>query len=147
MHMKYFQSIADIKNHYDEIIERIESNDEFSEMLLDTWEISQNEKKILLEEREALRYLIGCQTSLVKISNAQKPSIEAANRCFNRQLRFLEKIHDCHAYNVNKHPNKIIQKKYKACRHYLFQFSLKAWYKKLPKEILTFENKYPDVNL
>lgn len=142
MHVKYFQALADIRNHYDEIL-RCFRNSQFALMLLESWGIDPSEKELILEEREALRYLIGCQLMLVHDKNAKKPTIEVVNRCLNRHLVFLEKIHNCHVYNVNKHRSKFIQKQYKACRHYLFKFSLPAWYEKLPAEILTFENKYP----
>lgn len=141
MHMKYFQAIADIERHYDDIL------DSFARLngllLLETWGIDPSEKEQLIEEREALRYLIACQLMMARGENAKKPEITVINRCLERQLGFLEAVHGCHAYNVNKHRLKTIQKQYKACRHYLFKFTLPAWVKKMPDEILTFENKYP----
>jgi hypothetical protein len=142
MHMKYFQAIADIQNHYDEILRQCD-NLKWGKELLGTWGISLTDKENIIEERKVLRYLIGCQHMLVRGMNAKKPSLNVVQRCFERHLSYLERIHDCHAYNVNNHSSKIIQKEYKACRHYLFKFSLTAWYDKLPNEILTFENKYP----
>jgi len=141
--MKYFQAIADIRNHYDDILWHFE-NPKFGHMLLDTWGINLKEIEEIKEEREALRYLLDCQLMMAKKENSKKPSVEIANRCFNRHLAFLEKIHGCHAYNVNQHRSTLVQKQYKGCRHYLFKFSLPAWYAKLPEEILTFEKKYPD---
>jgi hypothetical protein len=143
--MKYFQAIADIRNHYDDILPKFK-NQKYGHVFLESWGIKPTEEDLIIEEREVLRYLIGCQLSIVSETNSKKPSIEAVQRCFNRQLLYLEKVHKCHTYNVNKHPSKLIQKQYKACRHYLFKFSLPAWYDKLPDEILTFENKYPDFN-
>lgn len=143
MKMKYFQAIADIRNHYDDMCHYFD-NEQWGYQLLETWEVSPTEKDAIMEEREVLRYLIGCQHMLVSDENAKKPTLDMVQRCFYRHLSFLEKIHHCHAYNVNKHSSKFIQKEYKACRHYLFQFSLPAWYEKLPDEILTFENKHPD---
>jgi hypothetical protein len=144
--MKYFQSIGSIKDHYDNIFRLGFDDDKYGKYTLDNWNIDATEKDLILEERELLRYLLGCQLTLVHVSNVKKPSLEAVNRCFNRHLYFLEKFDDINAYNVNKHPSKNIQKEYKACRHYLFKFSLPAWYDKLPDEILTFENKYKDFN-
>lgn len=145
MHMKYFQAIADIRNHYDDILPKFK-NQNYGHVFLESWGIEPSEEDLIIEEREVLRYLIGCQLSLVHETNSKKPSINTVQRCFNRQLNYLEKVHKCHAYNVNEHPSKLIQKQYKACRHYLFKFSLPAWYENLPDEILTFENKYPDFN-
>ncbi|PLS19478.1 hypothetical protein CVD28_03415 [Bacillus sp. M6-12] len=147
-HMKYFQAIADIERHYEDILYNIDNPSPISgHLLLETWDIDPKDKELLTEEKEVLRYLIGCQLSIVRDTNAKKPSLDVVKRCFERQLHFLEKIHKCHAYNVNKlsyaHA-KLIQKQYKACRHYLFKFSLPAWYEKMPNEILTFENKHPD---
>ncbi|WPS85642.1 hypothetical protein SMD22_00860 (plasmid) [Brevibacillus halotolerans] len=146
MKMKYFQSIAEILNHYDEILQRFDKIP-WGHMLLDTWgiKVTEKEREKLIEEREVLRYLIGCELMLVNDENgenAKKPSLHVVQRCFQRHLDFLEKIHRCHAYNVNKHPNVKTRKEYKACRYYLFKFSLSAWYEKLPNEILTFQNKY-----
>ncbi|ADO59697.1 hypothetical protein [Paenibacillus polymyxa] len=141
MHMKYFQAIADIRNHYDEMLKYFEEP-RWGHLMLEARGIELSEKELLIEEREVLRYLIGCQHCFVREKNATKPSLDVVQRCFKRQLSYLERIHGCHAYNVNKHTNKLIQKNYKACRHYLFKFSLPAWYAKLPEEILTIENKY-----
>lgn len=142
MKMKYFQPLADIRNHYDDIVHHF-NDSKYGLSLLETWGIELKDKEDILEEREVLRYLVGCQIMLVHDYNAKKPSIALVERTLNRQLSFLEDIHNCNAYNVNKHRSKLIQKRYKACRHYLFKFSLPAWYEKLPNEILTFENKYP----
>lgn len=145
MHMKYFQAIGRIIDHYDDILREWDRS-KYGHLLLETWgiEITSKEKELIIEEREVLRYLMGCQLSLVRDTNSKKPKLEIAKRCFNRHLTFLEKIHSCHAYNVNKYKSKLVQKEYKACKHYLFKFSLPAWYEKLPEEILTFENQYPD---
>lgn len=140
-HMKYFQGVADIESHYANIVENYKSG-HWGRSLLDTWDIKEKDKADILEEKDVLRYLIGCQLSLVRDSNVKKPTIEAVNRCFNRHLKFLEDVHNCHQWNVNKYPSLHIRKQYKACRHYLFKFSLRAWVDKLPDEILTYENKY-----
>ncbi|PGP14587.1 hypothetical protein COA01_29985 [Bacillus cereus] len=142
MHLKYFQAIADIQNRYDEILNHFD-NEKWGHDLLLTWGIELSEKENIIEEREVLRYLIGCRHMFVHKTNVTKPSLHVVQRCFHRYLSFLEKVHRCHAYNVNHHSSIIVRKKYKACRYYLFKFSLPAWYEKLPNEILTFENKYP----
>lgn len=141
MHMKYLQALADIERHYDDILQYFEIP--YGEVLLKTWDIDPSEKEQLIEEREAVRYLLACQIMMAYEENAKKPEIPVVNRCLERHLGFLEKVYNCHAYNVNQHRLKIIRKQYKACRHYLFQFSLPAWYKRMPEEVLMFENKYP----
>lgn len=146
MHMKYFQALGRIRDHYDEILERWIDDPEYGHMLLKTWNIDPVEKAELIEEREAIRYLVACQNMMAFDENAKKPKIEVVNRCFERHLAFLERVHGIHAYNVNKHRLKLARKQYKACRHYLFKFTLPAWVRNLPEEILTFENKYPDSN-
>ena len=143
MNIKYFQPLADIKKHYDDIIDNF-GGSRFQLSLLDTWGIKEEDKEDIIEEHEALRYLVGLKINLVRDSNSCKPNIVTVNRLFNRHLYFLEKIHNCPSSNVNKYPNPLIKKSYKACRHYLFQFSLPAWYDKLPEEVLTFENKHPN---
>lgn len=147
MHIKYLQPIFEIERHYDDIIRNID-RPKYGHLLLETWEIdSQDEtvRKEIIEEKEALRYLLACQGMIARgDKNAKKPDIAVMNRCLERHLRFLETIHDCHAYNVNKHRLSNVSKQYKACRHYLFKFSLPAWYEKMPEEVLTFDNKYPN---
>lgn len=146
MHLKFFQGVADIKNHYDDILKQFERG-EYGLSLLETWNIGMNDKEDIVEEREFLRYLLGCQSMIVREENAKKPTIEVVNRSFHRHLSFLKEVFGIHEYNVNKYPDKLIQREYKACRHYLFQFSLPAWYAKLPHEILTFQNKYKNIEL
>jgi len=143
-HMKYFQSIATIQAHYKDIL-RAYDDETYGKVLLETWGISWNEKEAIKEELDVLEYLISCQHGLAlwRSEDSIKPTVELVNRCFNRHLDFLERIHGCHQTNVNRQGNPSIVKQYKACRHYLFQFSLPAWLEKLPDEILTFENKYP----
>jgi hypothetical protein len=143
MHMKYFQAIAEIKYHYDDILSNMD-RPEWGHRLLKTWDIEPDDKEAIMEEQEVLRYLLGCQLDMVRETNVQKPSIEAVNRCFQRQISFLEKIFRVNDYNINKHSSPSVRKQFKACRHYMFKFSLPAWYEKLPQEILTFDNKYPD---
>lgn len=154
MHMKYFQGIADVQRHYAEILSKfrdIDAPEGEREIMrlgalafLESWNISLDEREEIEEEHEVLRYLLGCQTRLVRGQNAKKPTLEAVERCFNRHILFLNVIFRVDDYNVNKYPNPLIRKQFKTCRHYLFKFSLPAWYEKLPAEILTFENKYPN---
>lgn len=151
MHMKYFQPIADIKRHFDDVlynIKRFEEEPEgFGKHILESWGVNPDDKADIQEEREALRYLLDCRLGVARDKNSNKPSIDIMNRCLNRHLDFLERVPRIHAYNVNKHQSVLGRKEYKACRHYLFKFSLPAWYEKMPDVILSFENKYPDFNL
>lgn len=142
MHMKYFQALADIKNHYDTILQVIKSSSEYDSMLLYSWGFMPSEEKEIIEERDVLRYLVACQTMLTHDTRVCKPSPEVVERCFNRHIRFLDNIHNCNVTNVNKHPSVLVRKEYKACRHYLFQFSLPGWVEKMPDEILTYEERY-----
>lgn len=141
--MKYFQGIADIERHYADIL-RNYRNEKFGKSLLESWDIEWNEEEAIKEEKEVLRYLIGCQLGIVHEANAVKPSVELVNRCFNRHLSFLANVFSCDQTNVNKFDSKLIIREYKTCAHYLFKFSCAGWVAKLPEEILTFENKYKD---
>lgn len=144
MQMKYFQGIADILNHYNTMMDNFQENRKYGLELLETWNVYPEDKDDIFEEREALRYLLGCRLGMVREKNAQKPSLEVVERCFQRHVAFMKEIHGVDDYNVNKHDDPLVKKEFKTCRHYLFKFSLPAWYEKLPEEILTFENKYPD---
>lgn len=146
MHMKYFQSLADIYKHYNEVLSNIDKP-KFGHSLLETWGINPSDKDSLIEEQEVLRYLIGCQLMQVRDKNAEKPAQEIAERCFKRHLRFLDLVHDCTDDNAKKHPSKLVRDEHSACHYYLFQFSQTGWYDNLPNEIFTFENKYNGISL
>lgn len=141
MHMKYFQGLADIESHYDDILYNLIEQPPHGVRLLETWGINSEDKNDIIEEKDVLRYLIGCRfgwlysDELGDSGVLDKPTLEVVNRCFNRQLGFLERIHKCHAYNVNKYSCKITKRKYKTCRHYLFKFSCPGWVDKLPDRI------------
>lgn len=139
--MKYFQTIADIEKHYTEI-KRNFNNNKYSIGLLESWSIYPKDKPYIEEEAEVLRYLVGCQLGFVRDTKVKKPTLAVVQRLFNRHLAFLKEVHGCHEGNVNKHPSILSRKEYKACKHYLFKFSLPGWVKKLPKELLTVEEKY-----
>jgi hypothetical protein len=144
--MKYFQGIADIGNHYEDILRQLK-NKGYGHLLLRTWDIDPlTEEANLKEENDVIQYLLDCQLGFAHDETSHKPTLEAVNRTFTRQLHHLEKIQRCHAYNVNKHPSKLTRREYKACRHYLFKFSLPAWYDKLPEKILTLEEKHANRN-
>lgn len=141
MHMKYFQGLADIENHYGDILRGYDGGP-YGKSLLETWGIQEEDREDIVEEREVLRYLVACQTMLAREKSTYKPEQDVVNRLFNRQLYYLDTIHNCHAYNVGKHPSKLIQREYKTSTHYLFKFSLPAWYESLPDKIQTFDEKY-----
>ncbi|AEO93313.1 gp42 [Bacillus phage G] len=143
-HMKFFQQVADIQNHLEKVIDAFHEEKFF---LLESWGIDKSERIAnILEEIEVCRYIIGCRLSIVRKNNVKKPSYEAVSRCFNRHLYFLEKIH--RVKPNSRYPSSDyryhVTKEAKACKHYLFKFSLPAWVDKLPEEILTYENKYPN---
>lgn len=142
MKMKYFQAIADIRNHYDEILKSATRNQSFDWMLLETWNVSPEDIPAIQEERDALAYLIACQQTFARDKTAMKPSVELVNRLFNRHLAYLADIFDCNASTFRKYDLPAVRKEYEACRHYLFQFSLPGWVEKLPAEIPTFEGKH-----
>lgn len=139
MKMKYFQAIADIRNHYDEILKSAKRSKRFDWILLETWNVAPEDIPALQEERDALTYLIACQHTFASDKNAIKPSLELVNRLFNRHLAYLDDIFNCNASNFKEYDLPAVRKEYEACKHYLFQFSLPAWYAKLPDEISVFE--------
>ena len=142
MKMKYFQAIADIRNHYDEILKSAKRGSRFDWVLLETWNVSPEDIPAIQEERDALAYLIACQNTFARDKTAMKPSVEVVNRLFNRHLAFLADIFDCDASTFRKYDLPGVRKEYEACSHYLFQFSLPAWVEKMPAEIPTFEGKH-----
>jgi hypothetical protein len=141
-HMKYLQMIGHIRDQFDDMVDLFERNDEFAPIFLESQGLQTSDKALIKEEIRVLDYLIGCQLGFAHEENIPKPSVEAANRCFNRHLAKLERVFGIHPYNANKYPDKNIIKQYKACRHYLFKFSLCGWYQDMPEVILSLQ-KYP----
>lgn len=142
MHVKYFQPLADIERHYETILMHMDRGSGLGKKILETWGIDISEQELIKEEIGVLRYLIACQSMLSYHEDAIKPTIEVANRCFNRHIKFIENITGCNQYTASKIKSKLIRKEYKACRHYIFKFSLKAWYDNLPDAVQTYSNKY-----
>lgn len=135
MKMKYFQAIADIRNHYDEILKAAKRGNRFDWVLLETWNVSPEDIPAIQEERDALAYLIACQNTFARDKDAVKPSKEVVNRLFNRHLAYLADTFGCDASTFRKYDIASIRKEYEACRHYSFQFSLEGWVNKLPATI------------
>ena len=127
--------------HYEDILMHA-SNEKYGHSLLETWDIYLEDINQIREEYDFLRYLIGVQLGLVRETGVDKPSIEVVNRCLTRHLNFLDKIHKCNAKTYKEHRSPFMQREFKVCKHYLFQFSLNGWYKRLPDRIVAFEEKY-----
>lgn len=139
--IKYFQGVAEIMRHYEDILFHF-SNEKYGHLLLETWDVYPEDINEIREEYDFLRYLLGVQLGLVRETGVEKPSVEVVNRCLNRHLAFIKKIHKCDERTYKEHRSPFIKNEYKACKHYLFQFSLNGWYKRLPDKIISFEEKY-----
>lgn len=150
--MKYFNQLSDMERTLQFIvflIERAEADPTDVNMsILESYETSLDDKADILEEIKAVRYLISCQTMIaIRDENEVKPSVEIANRAFHRVINQLLLTYNQKDAFKPVFSNVVAQKEYDACRHYLFKFSLPAWYAKLPSEVLTFENKWRNVEL
>lgn len=147
MQMKYFQGVADIHNYYHEILWTMDIDGidkRYLDVMLKVREVQEGEMSDFMEEYEAITYLVCCRLEMAykEVGNLRKPSVEVMNRCLNRYLKYIDKVHHCRADNYRQHVSKHMRNSYLAARHYLFKFSLPAWYAKLPDEILTYENKW-----
>lgn len=141
--MKYFQSLADIRNEYDDVLEKMEDNGKVEQLYLGLKGLTLDDKPLLEEEREVLHYLIACQHGVnFGKGEVRRPTVEVVNRCFNRHLADLEDVYGITYANVNKFGNPMIEKQFKACHHYLFKFSLTGWVLRMPMKIESFEDKY-----
>lgn len=128
MRLRYVQSLYEMSSFYERVISMIESDTYAERMLLTSWGMNSVDKVTLIEEKSVLDYLNGLSSHEYGV----KPSKEVADRCFNRQIAFLQRVYNLDDYNLSRHRGSIAYKKYKACRHYLFHFSLPAWYRDLP---------------
>ena len=147
-HVKYFQQLADIQRQLERVITILKVKP--LEVVIEDfgWALSETDTVELIEEELLLcRYFIAHRHEFARgDENIQKPSIETAKRCFTRHLAFLKETFDVTPSSVfpsSDYRHNVV-KEAKCAKHYLFQFSLPAWYEKLPAEILTFDNKYPD---
>lgn len=148
MQMRFFQPIADIRTHY-ENIERHVQDAKWGAMILETWGINKNDHEQIAQirkEHDAVTYLSNCQLEIAHGKDSVKPDMLVLESALNRQLAFLSDIHDCTSDNWRTNRHKSVQKQYEACRHYLFKLTLPAWVEKLPERIPTFANKYPNFN-
>lgn len=143
MRLKYLQALSNISDHLDNILNEFTNNSTYGAKLLRHWDIGPDNFDDIKEEKEAIRYLIGCQHGVVHHENTTKPSVEVFKRLFTRELHYLGKVYSCNKYNYRHHNSDLIQKRYLACNHYLQQVSIPEWYAKLPDEILSLDNMYP----
>lgn len=140
MNFKYLQPVAEVSQWFDRVLEESETPRGMS--LLDTWGITETDLPAIREEAEAMRYVHLLRLELAREKGAHKPTVDLVNRALERHLAFLNKIHGVNKDTFRKSNAKLAVKRYIACRHYLFKFSLPAWYVKLPDYIPTFEEKY-----
>ena len=146
MHVKYFQAVARIQKHYDEMLKYLDSERDWASYQLDFYGISESDRSDLEAERDIFHYLVSCQGLLARQTDAHKPTIETAQRGFRRHIHHLMKVYQCDCERELKRlqvpEGKLIQKEYEACRHYRFQFSLPGWYRNMPDVVLTYDHKY-----
>lgn len=143
-HMKYFQSICRMKDHFQEAINDLQRKNGRFEQVKELY--NENNIDELEEELLALKYLRSLQFGLAhhEKENLIKPTVDVMNRCLNRYLQYIEKVFGVKQNTLKEKRERFpfTVKEYQACKHYLFQFTKRIWYEKLPEEILTFENKY-----
>lgn len=146
-HMKYFQPVAGIRDIYREPVrafnEKSLVSQDTKDFILGQWGFTRQDKRLAEEEIHVLEYIIACQHGVTyHDTNLKKPTREVVNRCFNRHLEFLKDVFEINDTNVNKYPVQDIKKQFKACKYYMFKFSLDGWYQSMPDVILTMDNKY-----
>ena len=141
MKLKYFNELGLIKKYYVDVLQELEHPTRYSENLLKTWNITIEDKESILEEYEVIRYLISLKVGIALTKNTEKPTLDIVNRCFNRQLQFLDLIFKC---NDTKHKkvDEITKKTYSACIYYIEKFKDKNWVDNLPNTVLTYQNRY-----
>lgn len=128
MRLRHVQSLQDMLNFYDKVIQVYDSGYDAEPLLLHSWGLTGVSKSMLREERLVVVYLLNINNH----SRGRKPDKEVALRSFTRYLTFLQKTNSVDDFTISKYRGKSVYKKYKACTHYLFKFSLPAWYRDLP---------------
>lgn len=141
MRMKYFKVITTIKHYYKDILMNIHNPNKYSIGLLKTWNITMEDKELIEEESAVIDYLISLKVGLAYNQNTEKPKAEIAFRCFNRYLEFLKLIFNCNETNYKK-CDALTSTSYLACVYYLEKFKDADWLDNLPKNVLTYQNKY-----
>ena len=138
--MRYFQLIADIRDKCEWELKDIDfcSTEDKSESLK-TYENK------LIEYRDAMTYLLGCQIGMVYSGYAgvKKPSKELLVDCFKDRLEYVNKSYVYCSKSVFM-PKKHIKKMIDVCDHYIDILQMDTWYNRLPEYIPTYEEKYAE---
>ena len=150
MRMKHFQQIGRIRDKYLDIHIYHTAKDGTidkwgASMMKHRFNFDVNREQDLAQyhrEFDALNYLMSCQYNFsVTKEDLHKPHIDDLNALFLRHIAHLKDIYHADERTLNTHKESLVQKEYKAARHYLFQLSLPAFYKKLPDVVQTLENR------
>lgn len=146
--MKYFQGLADISRFLERVIEdkTVERRHVPLNSLSKHWGYGDVTLEEVQADLDAVKYIFHLHRGLAfHDTGKHKPTQERVKVAFERVLIYIESVQGVHAYNVNKKgTNPIVKKEYLACRHYIFKFSLQAWYDKLPDYVQSFDEKYKD---
>lgn len=143
-HVKYLQPLAELEDRYAEWIQIIEQGERFPARVRmlesDGW--TMDDEQLILREQNVLRFLIGRQNGFAHGGPAYCPRLADVTSCFERQLAYLDETFGCNEDTVHAFTDgyrKMVGKQYKACRHYLFKFSLPGWVERLPHRICGVE--------
>lgn len=103
-------------------------------------------KQEIRRDIEILDYIYYCKTEVAKGHSRKKPTVEEFLRVFTRHQRYLMRIHDVSASTRVKSTDRkyLTMKQAQACKHYIFNLKLPAYYDSLPRVIHTIEEKYPN---
>ena len=137
--MKYFQTIADMRNIYEdrlEMLQRAESNP----YVLEAYELSSNDAPILERKIKALRYLIACQHGhSFNGSIITQPDYTDFEEVFTEQRddmsKRIESLRDA-AQPQMKSVRKMYEKRHKCAEYYLEQLKNPGYLEKLPEVIV-----------
>jgi hypothetical protein len=148
--MKHFQQIGRIRDKYLDV--HIYHTD--ADGTIDKWGASKLKYRMNFDvnktadmaqfqrEFDALNYLMSCQYGFsVMKYDLHKPHIDDLHAWFLRHIADLMHIYNTDDAGIKNHRESLIRKEYKAARHYLFQLSLPAFYKKLPDVVQTLETR------
>lgn len=161
--MKHLEQLADMRDWTEKRVEAIMHYEEYGH-LKDDWRAFEMEcYKLTLEDKptvvadlEVVKYLLNCRRGYVintriaekaGVLGQNKPTVEQVNKTFDSYLEHItdnwEKVNRTVLCDRNI---ELWHKKRFACvRHYKFQFSLPAWYKKMPVRIPTSDEKWGKV--
>lgn len=141
MRIKHLQKIADLRDDKNNLIRDVMSNTIFKKYILKQLHAQNETLDEIINERNALDYLIGCQMGITyENHDIEKPDKQIFIHCFEKELLRRQEI--LASKEIVKGIHKYSKPVIVMCKDYIEKFNDDIWYGELPDKILTYAHKY-----